>query len=59
MCTNQLRLLGIDPHNSILLCRDQVAKPIIYDGEFLVASKIVLKQNFCFDQNLDIYVHKQ
>jgi hypothetical protein len=58
MCTNQLRLLGIDPHNSILVCRYQVANPIIYDGELLVASKILLKQNFCFDQNLDIYVYK-
>jgi hypothetical protein len=58
MCTNQLRLLGIDPHNSILVWRYQEANPIIYDGELLVASKILLKQNFCFDQNLDIYVYK-
>jgi hypothetical protein len=59
MCTNQLRLLGVDPHNSILVCMYQVANPIIYDGELLIASKILLKQNFCLDQNLDIYVHKQ
>jgi hypothetical protein len=45
MCTNQLRLLGIDPHNSILIVC--MANPIICDAELLVASKIMLQQKIC------------